>query len=368
MAELALQMLPVGRGDCVLIRFPDNSWAVVDCGQKRGPYEPYGQAAAFLNNEQPLQTPIRFILATHPHADHDGGILQLMEQLGQTRRIQSVFFCGIERRSSRSSSNQDVDDGQYSFVEEAKQRVSTGQLDEFKSLCAPEIIPLTPPIEDLRIRVIWPTVTTVDDATKIEITHLKGTSVNNLSVVLRIDYGSNSVLLLGDLQGRICKEILGDDAEGTPIRVIKAPHHGGEDSIMPWDSISAVRTDPGLILISCPTGSYQHPHSDFLKSIPMGKWIIRCTGLAGGCVRSQSAEHWPVRRAENFLPESLRRSLLSIGSKYRFPHVDEHAECIIDNRVTLDAQGGLVHSQLSRFCDSSRNFNNEQPLSLKANM
>jgi glyoxylase-like metal-dependent hydrolase (beta-lactamase superfamily II) len=365
MVQLTLRLLPVGRGDCALIRFPDDSWAVVDCGQKRGSYEPYTQAATFLNNESPPDTPIRFVLATHPHADHDGGILQLMEQLGQ-RRIHSVFFCGIERRSSVSSSNQVFDDGEYSFVQEANRRVRAKQLGECKKLEAPATIKLTPPIDGLGINVVWPTPTAVSRAKKIKITHLKGTTVNNLSVALKIDYGTNSVLLLGDLQGKIYARVLDRALEGTPIRVIKAPHHGGENSIISWDSISSVSNSPGFILISCPTGSYKHPHADFLKPIPMGKWIIRCTGLAGGCIGQQPAELWPVRPAESSLPKSLQRSLLSIGSRYRFPHFEQNAECNINIVVTLDANGGLAHSSSSRFCDTSRDFSEEQTPSLSA--
>ena len=357
MPRLLIRLLPVGRGDCVLIRFPDDSWGVVDCGQKRGSYEPCTQAAALLNNEPPTDAPVRFILATHPHADHDGGILQLMEQLGR-RRIQSVFFCGIERRASQSSSNHNVDDGQYSFVHEGKRRVRSGELGECRPLRAPATIPLMPPIDSLLISVLWPTMHVLSRAKKVKTTHLKGDAVNNLSVALRIDYAGRSILLLGDLDGGACAHVLAGGTEGVPVCVIKAPHHGGQGSIISWSSIRTA-TSRGVILVSCPTGSFDHPHANFLKSVPADKWIIRCTGLAGGCTASQTAERWPIGAAAPSLPESLRRSLLSVEGRYRFPHVYEHEECNLNNVVVLNAEGEVTHSTRSRFCDTAKDFSTE---------
>jgi hypothetical protein len=354
MRKLLIRLLPVGRGDCVLIRFPDDSWGVVDCGQKRGIYEPYTQAATLLNNESPTDAPVRFILATHPHADHDGGVLQLMEQLGQ-RSVHSVFFCGIERRASECCKGHVVDDGQYSFVEEGRRRVRSGQLRECKTLKAPATISLEPPIEDLSVRVLWPTGRLVSGVKKRNIAHLGSEAVNNLSVTLRIDYLGSSILLLGDLDGRVCAKLVGGGRKGAAIRVIKAPHHGGEGSRIPWKSIPEAPSS-GVILVSCPTGSVDYPHAEFLKSVPAAKWIIRCTGLAGGCVSSQPAERWPIRGDGSSLPESLIRSLLSIGGRYRFPRIHEHEGCNLDNVVVLDADGELTHSSRSRFCDTSRDF------------
>jgi hypothetical protein len=62
---LTIRLLNVGRGDCILLQFPDLSWGIVDCGRKNGRYEPHNQAVSFPANEQPKDTPIRFMLATH---------------------------------------------------------------------------------------------------------------------------------------------------------------------------------------------------------------------------------------------------------------------------------------------------------------
>jgi hypothetical protein len=203
--------------------------------------------------------------------------------------------------------------------------------------------------------VLWPTTRVISSAKSISITHMKVEAVNNLSVALRIDYCGSSMLLLGDLNGRTCARVLDSGCGGTPIRVIKAPHHGGKSSSIPWKSL-AEATSPGVILVSCPTARFDYPTPSFLKSVPADKWIIRCTGLAGACTASQTAERWPIGHTPSSLPGSLIRSLLSVGGQYRFPRLYEHEECNVDNVVVLNADGQVTHSSRSRFCDASRKF------------
>lgn len=356
MAELRVHLLPVGRGDCLLVRLPDCSWAVVDCGQKRGHYEPYNQAAAFLNNENPKDSPIRFILATHPHADHDGGILQFMQLLGRARPVHAVYFCGVERRAAQASTDARCDDGAFSFIEEAKQRVSAGEIRECRPLRAGETIALVPPIEGVRIDVLWPDSSFIQKAEGLDVTQMDNELVNNLSVVLRLDFGGRSTLLLGDLHGAVCDAAVRQGIAGSSPCIIKAPHHGAKESVIPWVSCVCPKGSVGYVLISSPTGDEKHPHMDFLRAIPPQDWKIRCTGLAKACRDHQSPETWPPRQTRSFLPESLWRSLFSLSSRRRFPLVEENEECCLDNQVTLREDGSFDHTRASRSCDAPGRF------------
>lgn len=93
--ELSIRLLPIGLGDCILIRFPDSSWAMIDCGAGAAKRDAASMAAEMLEQEQPLDTPVRFVVATHPDTDHVGGIPAFLRFC--KRRVEEVFHCGDER-------------------------------------------------------------------------------------------------------------------------------------------------------------------------------------------------------------------------------------------------------------------------------
>ena len=357
MCEARIQLLPVGRGDCLLLHFPDRSWAIIDCGQRRAGYEPYVRAATFLNNEKPTDSPVRFILATHPHADHDGGILQLMELLGRTRDVHAVYYSGVERCAAPASGSSISDDWDYSFVEEGRARVARGEMRECRALTRGETIKLEPPIDDIRITVLWPEAKTVRDVNASSGSMpISGETANNLSVVLRLEFWGHVALLLGDVQGSVCASVVMQDFKGVVPGIIKAPHHGARESILPWHLAGGIGHHEGYVLISSRTNEAKHPHPEFLRSIPVQCWKIRCTGLARTCARRQKPEPSPVSEPSSLVPEGLRRTLFSPLGNRRFPQIASMEECCLDNHITIPKTGPVAHSRESRTCDGFRDF------------
>ena len=225
MPGLELRLLNVGRGDCLLIRFPDASWGVVDCGQRIAPYEPHNQAAVVLNTEGPASTPIRFILATHPHADHDGGIRQLLHLVTPRRSVHAVYYSGVERKGMPDSSDYDTQDGPWSFVSEAVRRREAGEIRECRALYAGCSIELDPPLSGVEVAVLGPPDGAAEYANSCPDLTRQRELCNNLSVVLKISYADRAILLPGDVQGSVCRRILTESARDG-VRVIKGPHHG----------------------------------------------------------------------------------------------------------------------------------------------
>ena len=279
-----------------------------------------------------------------------------MELLGQTRSIHAVYYSGIERRAAKASSSWIPDDGVFSFVDEANARVARGEIHECRPLKIGEPIILDPDIEDFQINVLWPDTQIVQTAAGLEVTQMGGKLVNNLSVVLRLEFNGASALFLGDVQGSVCVSVATRGFDGVFPCIIKAPHHGAKESILPWDSFGDVNLRARYVLISSPTDEDEHPDVEFLRSIPNQNWRIRCTGLARACTQRQPAEVWPVPRSSSFVPESLRRSLFSPLGKQRFPQLGTIKECCLDNRVTLYEDGTIDHSRVSRSCDGFRDF------------
>lgn len=351
---MRLRLLNVGRGDCILLQFPDMSWAVIDCGETASPYQPHNQVAGFLNNEKPTDTPVRFILATHPDCDHDGGIRQLFDLVA--RDIRAVYYSGVERRSCIHCGETREEEVTESFVAEAKRRVESGEIREFRALKSGEELEFSdPPLAKVHVSVLWPTEEIVDVANSHYNLARQHILRNNVSVVLKIIYGESVIILPGDIQGQVvCGKVFGALGSGG-VRVIKAPHHGSQSSIVPWDKVPYVEGNK-YVMISCPSNSEKHPHFQFLSSIPKGDdWQPRCTGLAAACVENQEPVRWPISEKDvTYLSETIRRSenirrsFSAIGKRGRTLSLYVNKECCINNEVTISEIGELRHLEFGR--------------------
>ena len=88
--------------------------------------------------------------------------------------------------------------------------------------------------------------------------------MNNISIVLRVDYGDKSFLLTGDAEYDEETSIL--DAKCiVDVDVLKAGHHGSEDST---GSRLLHEATPDYCVISCgKDNDYGHPHDNTLSRL-----------------------------------------------------------------------------------------------------
>ena len=90
--------------------------------------------------------------------------------------------------------------------------------------------------------------------------------LNNLSVVLRLDWGDTSFLFTGDAETAEEKTILrSDNADLLDVDVLKMGHHGSRTS----SSAAFLKgVTPDYCVISCGTGNdYGHPHKETLQKL-----------------------------------------------------------------------------------------------------
>lgn len=82
---------------------------------------------------------------------------------------------------------------------------------------------------------------------------------NNMSIVLRVDYGSTRFLFTGDAEKEVEKQML-ENGSDLKSDVLKVGHHGSKTSTSA-EFIKAV--SPQIAVISCGSGnSYGHPHKE----------------------------------------------------------------------------------------------------------
>jgi competence protein ComEC len=106
--------------------------------------------------------------------------------------------------------------------------------------------------DGVTLDVIWPPPTLLGRDMK---------DVNNSSIVARVLYGSDAVLLGGDAEEKEERDVL---ASGADIRatVLKAGHHGSKTSS---GTGFLLAVDPDTVAISCGRdNSYGHPHQVIL--------------------------------------------------------------------------------------------------------
>lgn len=112
---------------------------------------------------------------------------------------------------------------------------------------------------------------------------------NDLSLVLRIDYGETSVLLTADIEGEAEMNLVNS---GVPLKadVLKVAHHGGGTSTCEA-FVKAV--DPRYAVISVGKGNkHGHPHPGPLGNLEKRNVIVYRTDLFGTVTGTSDGKNW----------------------------------------------------------------------------
>ena len=244
---LTIHFLDVGQGDAALVVFPRGATMLVDAGgELRFGSEPQtidddqgdqesesvfksefsvGEAVVSRFLWSQGRTRVDYVLATHAHADHMGGLSDVMKSFDTGQAL--VGYAP-------------ANDAEFKrFAVEARDRAIP-----MSALSAGERFEL----EGVTLEVLWPR----------RVTEAAADSGNNDSVVLRLTYGSISVLLAGDIE-RATEDALTRSRVDLQADVLKVPHHGSKSSSTD-NFIDRVR--PLYAVISAGERSrFGHPHA-----------------------------------------------------------------------------------------------------------
>jgi competence protein ComEC len=122
-------------------------------------------------------------------------------------------------------------------------------------------------------------------------------SLNNSSVVMKIEYGARSFLMTGDIERPTESNLVASGCDGIRVDVVKVPHHGSRTSST--DAFVDC-TRPSIAVISVGRRSrFGHPHADVLERWQAAGVEIMKTGESGTITIETNGD---AIRVQTFVP------------------------------------------------------------------
>nr|WP_322822036.1 MBL fold metallo-hydrolase [Chloroflexus sp.] len=217
---LEVHVIDVGQGDSILIRTPEGKTALIDGGYDNG------LTLTYLREQGVSQ--IDVMVASHPHADHIGGLVDVLRALP----VKGFWTSGATHTTGTYEQLLDaIDAARVPYYE-----VQRGD---------------TIPLGRLRFEVLH--------------SNPDANDLNNTSVVLRLAYGSVSFLFTGDVEEAAELDMLSTVRERLNATILKVAHHGSRTSSTAG-FLAAVQ--PRIAVYSAGRdNNYGHPHRETIQAL-----------------------------------------------------------------------------------------------------
>jgi competence protein ComEC len=225
--------LDVGQGDAIVVRAPGGQTALIDAG----PGVDVSAALARLGI-----TRLDLVVASHPHADHIGGMRQVLLSM-------PVRFY--------------MDNGQAHTTNTYRAVMQT--LRDRAEITYLEAVPRTLTLGSVRIHVL-------------PLPPRPGPNLNNNSVGLVFEHGVFRAFVSGDSERAELQHFL-QSGVVPDVTLLKAPHHGSDDAV--WEPFLAAAR-PEVVVISVGSGNrFGHPSPSALVAYSRYAEQIYRTDLHG---------------------------------------------------------------------------------------
>lgn len=217
-SPLNIHFLDVGQGDSVFIELPDEKTMLIDSAESG-----YGEGIAHYIEDCGYEK-IDYLVATHPHADHIGGMTYIVDNMN----IESVYMPKVQTNTKTYENLLD------SFCDNNL---------KINAVDAGYIISDT---DEYKIEVLAPL--DIDES-----------NLNNCSAVIKLTYESSSFLFTGDAETEELYSITDDVA----CDVLKVGHHGSDTSVSE-EFLQKSKPDYAVISVG-KDNQYGHPDDSALK-------------------------------------------------------------------------------------------------------
>lgn len=221
--KLRVSFLDVGQADSAFIELPDDKCILIDAGEAKDA----DTIVAHIKKQG--YSHIDYIVATHPHADHIGGMTEVLKNFS----VGQMFLPDVV-----------TDTKTY------KELLTTIKEKNISVIAAHAAVRLAETDKYLAY-FISPNSNSYKD-------------LNDYSAGVKLIYGQTSFLFMGDAENVSEKEILANNID-VSANVLKIGHHGSESSTSE-DFLDSV--NPSYAIISCgANNSYGHPAPSLLERL-----------------------------------------------------------------------------------------------------
>lgn len=248
---IAVHFIDVGQGDCSLIVCGDYT-VLIDAGE-RGNED---NVTEYLRNYGIDE--LDYVVATHPHSDHVGSLDEVIEAF----KVKNVIMPRLTEVNTPSNS---IYSDLLKAVKASGAKVIAAKSGNKYAL------------GDAVMTVLGPVN--------------QSDNLNNMSVVVRVDYDESSFLFQGDAEIDEENDILETGAD-IDCDILRVGHHGS------YTSSSAnylKQVTPEIAVISCGIDNdYDHPHDKPLKRIKKHTQEIYRTDLCSDIVITSDGETYEI--------------------------------------------------------------------------
>lgn len=233
-------ILNVGQGDAIFARTPNGTTFLIDGGPEKKILTELKDVLPFWGGG------IDYMVLTHPDRDHIEGLIPVLKRYP----VRHVLFTGVYKKDYFSRE----------FLRLIKEKNipmilarQDGDIKLEDGVILDVLFPFTPLIRQVEV-------------------------ANNLSLISKLIYGENEILLTGDGEEPEEKVLL-EHKVNLQSDILKSPHHGSKTSSSE-NFLEAIH--PQIVAISVGlNNSYHHPHPSTLKRYKEHQLTILRTDLDG---------------------------------------------------------------------------------------
>lgn len=238
---LTIHYINVGQGDCELVQI-NNINLLIDAGPK----DSENKVTSYLKCHG--VTNLDYVIATHPHEDHIGGLNMVFQNF----KVKTFIAPKIELSATTELYKQLLQ-----TIRSKNMCITVAKSGNFINLG-----------KNIKCEILAPNSCHYDD-------------LNNYSVVLKIVYNNTKFLFTGDAQTESEREML-DLGYDLSCNVLKVGHHGSKTAT---SNNFLKNVSPAIAIISCgKSNPFGHPHKVTLDKLNnIGCKIFR-TDLNGDIV------------------------------------------------------------------------------------
>ena len=246
--ELRVSFINVGQGDSILLETPTNKRMLVDAGTLSA-----GTSVVNLLTKKGIKH-LDYVVATHPDADHIGGMLPVLK----------TFTVG-------------------KFLDSGKVHTTDTYYDMLKLIDSKKI-PFSVPSAGSVIKL--------DNYVTVQVLYAdsKANDTNDSSLVLKLTYNKVSFLLMGDADAGLETALM--KKYNVQSTILKAGHHGADTST---SAAFLSKVKPQATILSYGAkNSYGHPDPDTVARLKKAKTNLYSTAISGTITVSTNGQKYTV--------------------------------------------------------------------------